>query len=494
MPPINQQGSRAGLVATLVVFVVLFLIAAIMWIYESTEVQKTTAALATANQKFSQVVNTGQMAEGGEVGLINSAKEKLLNLPGNTTVDVALGEIRKLTADIDGTPATSFMIADDRANHAVKTAQHVLASTQPTSAPSVATGTPGTESLVAIVEKLTARLQEQIRTNDAAAADLAASRAAIDTRVKGWNDQLAELTKKLQDAEQQSADAQTKLAEASKGYDTKATDLTDSINKQVQESGAQVTQLQQEVAKSKAELAGAKKKLDGLEQRLAAFRPDVKNATIRQPDGTIIRVPSSTVCYINLGLGDHLPVGMTFEVYDKNEGVPGLTADSLTNNSLPVGKASVEVVQVGQNSSECRIVHTAPGATIAEGDLIANLVYDRNTTYNFVVFGAFDIEQTGAASGQQADVIKSLVTRWGGHLQPKVDANTDFVVIGKEPEVPALTKDQLDDPLLRAKYDQAVADLKSYQDIVNAAAELHVPIMNQNRFMYYIGYYDQMTR
>jgi hypothetical protein len=152
------------------------------------------------------------------------------------------------------------------------------------------------------------------------------------------------------------------------------------------------------------------------------------------------------------------------------------------------------VVQVGQNSSECRIVHLTPGATVAEGDLIANLVYDRNTTYNFVVFGAFDIEQTSAATTEQGEVIKSLVTRWGGHVQPKVNANTDFVVIGKEPEVPALTKEQLDDPLLRAKYDQAVADLKAYQDTVNEAAELHIPIMNQNRFMYYIGYFDSMHR
>ena len=42
--------------------------------------------------------------------------------------------------------------------------------------------------------------------------------------------------------------------------------------------------------------------------------------------------------------------------------------------------------------------------------------------------------------------------------------------------------------------DSAIADLKAYQDVVNQAATLHIPILNQNRFMYYIGYYDQMKR
>ena len=497
MPPINQQGSRAGLVATLVAFVVLFLVAVIMWIYEGTQLQKSQGQVNSLTLKYAQEATPGQLPDGSEVSKLMEAKPKLTNLPGNTAVDVALGEIGRLTADIDGTAATSFVAADNRAANAVVAAEHLLSSPgSPTSAPAVASGTgmPASDSLVAVIEKLSTKLKEQIRTNQAAATDLAASKADLDTRVKEWKDQYAELNKELDAAKQQVADAKAKSEAAETDYTTKTQAADGSAQNSVKEAGAQVQQLQQENAKAKAELAAAKKKMEGLEQRLAQFRPDVKNAAVRQADGTIIRVPSSTVCYINLGQGDHLPVGITFEVYDKAEGIPALGADPLTNNGLPVGKASIEVVQVGQNSSECRIVHLTPGATVAEGDLIANLVYDRNTTYNFVVFGAFDIEQTGAATTEQGEVVKSLVTRWGGHVQPKVNANTDFVVIGKEPEVPALTKEQLDDPLLRAKYDQAVADLKAYQDTVNEAAELHIPIMNQNRFMYYIGYYDSMQR
>jgi len=32
--------------------------------------------------------------------------------------------------------------------------------------------------------------------------------------------------------------------------------------------------------------------------------------------------------------------------------------------------------------------------------------------------------------------------------------------------------------------------LKAYDDVLNQAKELHIPIMNQNRFLYFCGYYE----
>ena len=39
-----------------------------------------------------------------------------------------------------------------------------------------------------------------------------------------------------------------------------------------------------------------------------------------------------------------------------------------------------------------------------------------------------------------------------------------------------------------------VAALKAFNDLINQASTLHIPVMNQNRFMYFIGYFDQMKR
>jgi hypothetical protein len=77
-----------------------------------------------------------------------------------------------------------------------------------------------------------------------------------------------------------------------------------------------------------------------------------------------------------------------------------------------VGKASIEVVRVGNTTSECRITRTSRGATLSEGDLIANLVYDKNTKYNFLVYGNFDLDRNGVATPQDAEVIKRLITQW----------------------------------------------------------------------------------
>src|SRR5262249_29709683 len=131
---------------------------------------------------------------------------------------------------------------------------------------------------------------------------------------------------------------------------------------------------------------------------------------------------------------------------------------------------------------------------IVEGDLIENVVYDKNTKYNFLVFGNFDLDQNGVATPQDADVVKRLVTQWGGKLTDKVNADTDFVVLGKEPVIPQLTAEEKQNPIMAAKLAQAEADAEAYDKVKREAIELHVPILNQNRFLYFVGYYELAQR
>jgi len=137
---------------------------------------------------------------------------------------------------------------------------------------------------------------------------------------------------------------------------------------------------------------------------------------------------------------------MTFEVYDKNEGIPRLqTGDDA---SLPAGKASIEVMRVSHESSEARIIKQSPGTQIFVGDLIANLIYDPNVKFRFKVFGNFDIDQNGQATAQEADVVKRLISQWGGIVTEDLDIDTDFLIMGKEPVVPNIPAEQLkDDPI-----------------------------------------------
>ncbi len=242
-----------------------------------------------------------------------------------------------------------------------------------------------------------------------------------------------------------------------------------------------------------ATIAKQTEDIQALTHKLAGIRIDPKNAVVQQADGHITRLPGNGVLYIDLGAGDQVSPGLTFEVYDKRKGVPAV-GDGTREGELPVGKASIEVVRVGQGSSECRIVKQELGQTLVEGDLIANVVFDPKTKYKFLVYGNFDMDQNGIASSEDAKIIQRLITQWGGQLTDKVDVETDFVVLGKEPEVPVLSEEDKNNPVEEKKVADAQAALEAYQKVLKSARDLTIPVMNQNRFLYFVGYFDQVKR
>jgi hypothetical protein len=132
--------------------------------------------------------------------------------------------------------------------------------------------------------------------------------------------------------------------------------------------------------------------------------------------------------------------------------------------------------------------------TFSEGDLLVNLVYDKNTKYRFLVHGDFDVDHDNRFSSADAEVIKRLITQWGGKTTDQVTIDTDFVILGKEPEVPLFTKDELLNPQNLKTQQDAQAALDAYTKIREQASALHIPVMNQNRFLYYVGYYEQSKR
>ena len=75
----------------------------------------------------------------------------------------------------------------------------------------------------------------------------------------------------------------------------------------------------------------------------------------RPPSAQIVRVPSNGLAVINLGLGDQVEQGMTFDVYDKTTGAPP-------------PKALIEIVRIGPGFSECRIVSRTQGVAVVQGD------------------------------------------------------------------------------------------------------------------------------
>ncbi|KKK60355.1 hypothetical protein LCGC14_3025190, partial [marine sediment metagenome] len=166
-----------------------------------------------------------------------------------------------------------------------------------------------------------------------------------------------------------------------------------------------------------------------LEKKLADTKKGVHPAVIplRHADGKIAKVLiDEQIVYIDLGTRDNVKPGLPFAVYAKDQPIP----------TTGKGKASLEVINVGPNTSECRITKAATEDPIVEGDLVANLVYNTSRTYRFVVEGEFDLYGEGRTDPLGNRRVRSLIERFGGKVVDMVSVDTDFVVLGEEPTRP----------------------------------------------------------
>jgi hypothetical protein len=401
-----------------------------------------------------------------------------------SVLDVAIKERDDLAARMAGAGATMDKAMTASAKAVTNAAEKAKAAGLPP---------PPAENLTATVDTLTSALvalHQQVDT-------LTKERDQANKKVQDTTAQLADaraaFEKGVAESRGQADQALTGATQDRAAKDEQLKKLTsdaEAAQKMAQEAQAQAQVTISDLTKK---IDDANKKINVLQDRLGGKRVSTADAVVRQADGRILRVPGNNTVYIDLGTGDQISPGLTFEVYDRVEGVPPL-GDPNTDDNLPKGKASIEVIRVGPGSSECRIVKQQPGQTIVEGDLIENIVYDKNTKYNFLVFGNFDLDQNGVATPQDADVVKRLVTQWGGKLIDKVNADTDFVVLGKEPTIPVFSKEEQSDPINAAKLAQATAEAEAYDGVKKAAIEFHIPILNQNRFLYFVGYYEMAQR
>ena len=157
------------------------------------------------------------------------------------------------------------------------------------------------------------------------------------------------------------------------------------------------------------------------------------------------------------------------------------------------GKAEIEVYNVDKNISVARIIRSELKNPIGVDDVVANLVWDAKKTNIFVVAGDFDLNGDGVIDADGVEKIRKLIEKWGGKVDDAVTVNTDFVVLGTPPEVPqkpTLAETEVN-PNAMEKYDRAVEQLANYKKIQSQAEVLSIPILNADRFLYFVGYKTQ---
>jgi len=478
MPPVSPQGSRAGLITALVVFVILFVTSAVLAIYNMAEAGKLRQVVDTdksANSKYvSETAKTNEqvaaaLAAGGDTG--KSAIEVILD-----DRDAAVRQILGTTGTVKNASLQS-----QAALKSLRDRQKVVA---------VADGA----GLAPTIGMLANTLAAQVSEKNNLSAQLAAAQKSAEDTVNGQKALIESQTKQIEDIRGKYTAAMTELQQYRTGVDTNVAGIETNAKGEIGKAQAAQQQLAQQVAQLQADLKKRSDEVGSLQRKLALFRVNTKEPIVQVADGKINRIPGSGLVYIDIGAGDQVVVGMTFEVYVKYTGIPALGQDGLRESDMPVGKASIEVMRVSAGSSECRVIRKTAGQTLVEGDFVANLVLDPKTKYNFVVYGNFDLDHNGVSSPGDTEIVKQLVTRWGGKVQQAIDADTDFVVMGLEPKLPELTEEQKQDPVAQNQLEQKTAELNAYHDLVAKANQFSIPVMNQNRFLYYIGYYSQAPR
>ncbi|MGN6725303.1 MAG: BRCT domain-containing protein [Tepidisphaeraceae bacterium] len=462
-----------------VVTSILFVVATVLAIFATVDRNKMYSEMQTMQSRYDKVVSEADL--NGDV--VNAlAAQKQANptaYPGDPKLlNVALMQRDALAKKI----ANASNEAD-----AMRAADTVLKQIQ-----SDASLKAPTDSLVSAMNGLLNIAQS--RENEIK--QLTDARDDMSKKLAGVNAAFtAQLGAKQQDVTTAQANAQKALDDVEASRTDKDKQIADMQSKMDEQAKLAQDTVNQLTAQRQEALNRAKKSEDqikALQSKLRDIRQPV-DQILRQADAHIMRSAGDNLVYIDLGTGDQVVPGMTFEVYDRIQGIPK-PGDPTNDENLPKGKASIEVIKVSPGNSECRIVRQTPGENVVEGDPCVNLVYDRNVKYNVMVYGNFDLDRNGQATPQDADVIKRLVTRWGGKVVNTLTPDTDFLVIGKVPEIPNYTQEELDRPEIQFEVERRKKELADYDDTLAKAIELNIPVLNQNRFLYFTGYYEQSAR
>jgi len=248
-------------------------------------------------------------------------------------------------------------------------------------------------------------------------------------------------------------------------------------------------EVNRQLLRTQAELRMAHDRIENiLEESVWPVKPppDVEVAA-HKPDGKVILIDDQTrIVHLNIGTDDRVYRGLTFSVYDKNQPIP---RDGK-------GKAEIEVYSIDKNVSAARILRSEPRNPVVADDIVANLIWDSSKSNTFVIAGDFDLNGDGVIDYDADSKIANLVVKWGGKVAEQITANTDFVILGTEPVIPRKpTFEEAEAyPTSMDRYERALEQLDEYRRVQEQAQALSLPILNTERFLYFIGYKTQSTK
>lgn len=254
------------------------------------------------------------------------------------------------------------------------------------------------------------------------------------------------------------------------------------LRDQLQQVRDDLKALNDELQKTQGELNVAQGDLKSEKEKLSKIEPGPNREVLAyEPDGQIILIDDQAqVVHLNIGIDDQVYQGLTLTVYDRGTSIP----------EDGKGKAEIEVFDVAKTHSAARITQSELKKPILQGDIVANLIWDTDRTNVFVIAGDFDLDNDGVIDYNGADKIKTLIEKWGGRVDDTISIDTNFLVLGKQPQVlQKPTLDELDvDPRAMEIYNASLQQLNRYNGLRDQAQSLWIPVFTYERFLYFIGY------
>ncbi|MGA2322607.1 MAG: BRCT domain-containing protein [Sedimentisphaerales bacterium] len=473
--PIGKKSAADSTLYALIAFVALFIIAATAGVIYYLKFEEQRGLADTAQKRLGEFASPAEVQKiGALVGAEQSGKSRL-----KVTLDYL---DQTLSLIVPGVPGeTSAEVKVNEATAKVKEMVAGIGKQYPE-----LNDIDSNSALLQVTEKLTAALQ---------------SASTAETAARG---QLEELQNKFDDATKASMEKeQALLAEKDKfqqqfekvrsGYDELKGLLEKKTDEQVKDLYGKLDQertgreeTNKQLLKSQAELQIAQDRIQKiLKESVWPIKPPPETMVKAfEPDGKVILVDDQAkTVQINLGGNDHIYRGLTFAVYDRGQPIP---RDGK-------GKAEIEVYNVGDSFSAARIIRSDKKNPVVVDDIIANLIWSPTKANTFVVAGDFDLNGDGVSDDDAIAKIRRLVEKWGGKVADSVTVNTDYVILGTPPEVPSKPTMQETEkyPNAMEKYERTLQQAAKYKDIQSQAQALSIPILNADRFLYFIGYKTQ---
>ncbi|MFN7314269.1 MAG: hypothetical protein ACK5ZG_14430 [Phycisphaerae bacterium] len=345
--------------------------------------------------------------------------------------------------------------------------------------------------------------------------------ATIEEKLKGYEGNDQPLVSMVQSRESRIANLQTELDQAKSARDQALADLKNEVDrvnaidstnretldqtraeiaqykKQVEEyrqgadnfresQAAAVERIRTESEEERNRLQDTIKtqneKILVLESQVAKLRGDRGGDLLKpQDESTLVdggvlsvnEVDRSVV--INIGRDRKVVLGMTFAVYPNAASIKVVGDGEYTP-----GKATLEVINVGETTATCRITSELRGNPVVRGDVIANAVYDPNKQYRFVVFGNFDTDRDSLATPSEKTEVENMIRAWGGVIADDMAGDTDFVVMGGRPVLPP--RPGADAPLeVALEFTRRFRDVERYDNLLREATATGIPVLNENR-------------